>query len=67
MGDICDKFLSHLINLGLLVNVVLELSVRILKRSNCILEPTREVVHIASENSDLILSIRLIVGVKVEI
>ena len=66
MRNIGNELFSHLINLNFLIDIMLELFVGILQRSDGILQAVGQRVHAASENTDLILRVILIGNIKIQ-
>ena len=66
MGDIGNELFSHLIDLDLLVNVVLQLFVGILQGTNGILQAVGKRIHAPTQNTHLILRIILVSNIKIQ-
>ena len=65
VGDVGDKFLSHLVDLDLLVDVLLELLVGLLELCDGLLELVGEGIHIGTQDADFILLLSRILQVEV--
>ena len=67
MGHVGDKLLPHLIDLDLFINILLQLIVGLFQLCDGFLQPVGHLIHVASQNADLVLLLPGVLHIEVQI